>query len=161
MATMSHEPQLDLSLAPPTDPGLPSRSPISPLESTSCTSKGVKWAFEIPIRPTCDACRLPAGVDAYYRSSSTRRPRASKAARIAARSVKICCFRSFRRSSSRGAARRSAVGRLSSAWAGGVGATAYSFGLPMSLAVVLCCYLLSSSICGVVAWRNRRDGAFG
>jgi sugar phosphate permease len=42
-----------------------------------------------------------------------------------------------------------------------VGATAYSFGLPMSLAVVLCCYLLSSSICGVVAWRNRRDGAFG
>jgi DHA1 family bicyclomycin/chloramphenicol resistance-like MFS transporter len=41
-----------------------------------------------------------------------------------------------------------------------VGATAYSFGLQMSLAVVLCCYVLSASICGVVAWRNRRDGAF-
>ena len=37
-------------LTPPTDPGLPSRSLISPLESTSCTSKGVKWAFETPIR---------------------------------------------------------------------------------------------------------------
>ena len=39
-----------------------------------------------------------------------------------------------------------------------VGATVYSFGLSKSLAVVFCCFLLSSSICGVLAWRDRRAG---
>ncbi len=36
-----------------------------------------------------------------------------------------------------------------------VGASVYAFGLSMSLAVVLGCFLFSSAICGVQAWRDR------
>jgi len=38
------------------------------------------------------------------------------------------------------------------------GATVYAFGLSMSLAVVLGCFLLSSGICGVLMLRDRRGG---
>ena len=49
-----------------------------------------------------------------------------------------------------------AFASIVSAGIAAVGATVYSFGLSKSLAVVFCCFLLSSSICGVLAWRDRR-----
>lgn len=41
------------------------------------------------------------------------------------------------------------------------GASVYAFGLSMSLGVVLGCFLLSSGICGVQAWRDRPSGPVG
>jgi len=38
------------------------------------------------------------------------------------------------------------------------GASVYAFELSMSLAVVLGCFLFSSAICGVQAWRDRARG---
>lgn len=49
-----------------------------------------------------------------------------------------------------------ALASIVSAGVAAAGATLYGFGLSMSLAVVLCCFLVSSSICGVLALRDRR-----
>ena len=51
-----------------------------------------------------------------------------------------------------------ALASIVSAGFAAAGASVCVFGLSMSLAVVLGCFLFSSAICGVQAWRDRPSG---